>query len=231
MFRLETFGGLALTDAAGQAVIPQRRRLALLALLAAAGERGLTREKVLAYLWSESPAENARHALEQLLYSMRRAGAGRAVPGYRPAPAEHRGRTRRRGRVRAGDRRGRPRRRGRSPIEARSSTASTSPTRRSSSAGPSRSARGCAAEHAQALRRMAARGARAGAPHGGDRPVAAARVRRPPGRAGHRRIGPRAGRGGRLGGRAAAGAGVRGAGAGGGAGRPGRPAWSRWSGA
>ncbi len=72
MFRLETFGGLALTDADGRPVMPQRRRLALLALLAASGERGLTREKVLAYLWSESPAENARHALEQLLYSMRR---------------------------------------------------------------------------------------------------------------------------------------------------------------
>jgi DNA-binding SARP family transcriptional activator len=72
MFRLGTFGGLALTDAAGKPVIPQRRRLALLALLAAAGERGLTRDKVLAYFWSESASENARHALEQLLYSMRR---------------------------------------------------------------------------------------------------------------------------------------------------------------
>ncbi len=72
MFRLGTFGGLALADAAGNAVIPQRRRLALLALLAVAGERGLTRDKVLAYLWSESSSENARHALEQLLYSIRR---------------------------------------------------------------------------------------------------------------------------------------------------------------
>ncbi|MBA2304819.1 MAG: protein kinase [Acidobacteria bacterium] len=72
MFRLGTFGGLALTDAAGDAVIPQRRRLALLALLAVADERGLTRDKVLAYLWSESSSENARHALEQQLYSMRR---------------------------------------------------------------------------------------------------------------------------------------------------------------
>ncbi len=72
MFRLGTFGGLALTDDAGTVVIPQRRRLALLALLAVADERGLTRDKVLAYLWSESSSENARHALEQLLYSMRR---------------------------------------------------------------------------------------------------------------------------------------------------------------
>ena len=72
MFRLGTFGGLALVDAAGDAVIPQRRPLALLALLAVAGERGLTRDKILGYLWSESSSENARHALEQLLYSMRK---------------------------------------------------------------------------------------------------------------------------------------------------------------
>jgi eukaryotic-like serine/threonine-protein kinase len=59
-------------DGAGAAVATQHRRLALLALLAAAGERGLTRDKLLAYLWPESPAENARHALEQLLYALRR---------------------------------------------------------------------------------------------------------------------------------------------------------------
>jgi serine/threonine-protein kinase len=72
MFRLGTFGGLVLTDAAGDVVMPQRRRLAFLALLAAAGERGLSRDKMLGYLWAESSSENARHALEQLLYSMRK---------------------------------------------------------------------------------------------------------------------------------------------------------------
>src|SRR5688572_28918199 len=84
MFRLGTFGGLALTDAAGNAVIPQRRRLALLALLAVAGERGLTRDKVLAYLWSESSSDNARHALEQLLYSMRRQVPAELFQGIDP---------------------------------------------------------------------------------------------------------------------------------------------------
>lgn len=72
MLRLGTFGGLVLHDSAGEPVIPQRRRLALLALLAVAGSRGLTRDKILAYLWPESPPEQGRHALEQLLYSIRK---------------------------------------------------------------------------------------------------------------------------------------------------------------
>ena len=72
MLRLETFGGLVLHDQSGEAVIPQRRRLAFLALLAVGGTRGLTRDKVLAYLWAESSPDNARHALEQLLYSVRK---------------------------------------------------------------------------------------------------------------------------------------------------------------
>ena len=61
MFRLGSFGGLILTDAAGEVVMPQRRRLALLALLAAAASASLSRDKVLGYLWSEL-LENARHA-------------------------------------------------------------------------------------------------------------------------------------------------------------------------
>jgi serine/threonine-protein kinase len=72
MFQLETLGGLALVDRAGAVATTQPRRLALLALLAAARERGLSRDKLLAYLWPESPEDNARHALEQLLYALRR---------------------------------------------------------------------------------------------------------------------------------------------------------------
>jgi DNA-binding SARP family transcriptional activator len=72
MFRLQTLGGLVLLDQAGAPVALQRRRLALLALLAAGGESGVRRDKLVARLWSESSAENARHALEQLLYSLRR---------------------------------------------------------------------------------------------------------------------------------------------------------------
>ena len=72
MLRLETLGGLTLTDSVGHHIAPQRLRLALLALVASAGDRGITRDKVVACLWPESPAEGARHALEQLLYSLRR---------------------------------------------------------------------------------------------------------------------------------------------------------------
>lgn len=72
MLRLATLGGLMLTDPAGKPVPVQRRRLALLALLAVAGERGLSRDKLLALLWPESTTEHARHALEQLVYSVRR---------------------------------------------------------------------------------------------------------------------------------------------------------------
>ena len=84
MLRLETFGGLRLIDAAGGQVPTARRRLALLALLAAAGERGLTRDKVVGYLWPESPGENAKHALEQQLYSLRRQSGDDAVLGPDP---------------------------------------------------------------------------------------------------------------------------------------------------
>jgi DNA-binding SARP family transcriptional activator len=72
MFRLETFGGLVLTDGAGPIVTLQRRRLALLALLAAADNRGLSRDRLVALLWPEAGAESARHSLEQLLYLLRR---------------------------------------------------------------------------------------------------------------------------------------------------------------
>src|SRR5215210_2410845 len=74
MLRLATFGGLALTrdgvPHAGPA--SQRRHLALLALLAAAGKRGLSRDKLLGYLWPESEPDQARHSLNQSLHALRR---------------------------------------------------------------------------------------------------------------------------------------------------------------
>ncbi|MEP6731733.1 MAG: FlgO family outer membrane protein [bacterium] len=74
MLRLLTFGGLSLADdgvpVTGAA--SQRSRLALLALLAAAGPSGVAREKLLASLWPESDDERARHALKQAVYALRR---------------------------------------------------------------------------------------------------------------------------------------------------------------
>lgn len=55
----------------GQAV--QRHRIALLALLARSPERGLSREKVMAYLWPESDAEHARNLLNVSVYVLRKA--------------------------------------------------------------------------------------------------------------------------------------------------------------
>jgi DNA-binding SARP family transcriptional activator len=60
-------GGHATTGSA-----TRRRRLALLALLAVARDRGLNRDKVQAYLWPESDVERARHGLNQLVYFQRR---------------------------------------------------------------------------------------------------------------------------------------------------------------
>ncbi|HXE58524.1 MAG TPA: BTAD domain-containing putative transcriptional regulator, partial [Gemmatimonadales bacterium] len=72
--RLKTFGGLAIhrdgAPLAGAAA--QRRRLALLALLDGAGDRGLTREKLLGLLWPEAEPEKARRVLAQSLYALRR---------------------------------------------------------------------------------------------------------------------------------------------------------------
>jgi TolB-like protein/tetratricopeptide (TPR) repeat protein len=50
----------------------QRKPLALLSLLAVAGERGLSRERLQVYLWPESAADRAAHRLTQLLYVIRR---------------------------------------------------------------------------------------------------------------------------------------------------------------
>lgn len=71
MLVLRTFGGLWVESEDGsrrQTVRP--RRLALLALLAAAGTKGRSRDQILAILWPDSPPERARAALSQTLYSL-----------------------------------------------------------------------------------------------------------------------------------------------------------------
>src|SRR5256884_6918146 len=71
--RVRTFGGLTLLVAGEPTTgtLTQRRRLALLGVLAVARDRGLSRDKILACLWPESVAERARHGLDQVLYAQR----------------------------------------------------------------------------------------------------------------------------------------------------------------
>jgi len=74
MLFLNTFGGLSVDvdGTPGTGAGQQRKTLALLALLAAAGRRGVSRDKVIAYLWPESDAEHARNLLKQACYALRR---------------------------------------------------------------------------------------------------------------------------------------------------------------
>ena len=74
MLLLRTFGGLSLENG-GRPIVGaagQRRRLALLAVLAVADERGVSRDRLCALFWPESDAERARGALNQALYAVRR---------------------------------------------------------------------------------------------------------------------------------------------------------------
>jgi len=74
VLQLRTFGGLSIeangAPLSGAAV--QRKTLALLSLLAAAGKNGLSRDKLVAYLWPESDAEHGRSLLKQACYALRR---------------------------------------------------------------------------------------------------------------------------------------------------------------
>jgi Tol biopolymer transport system component/DNA-binding SARP family transcriptional activator len=57
----------------------QPRRLALLAVLAASHDRGVTRDRLLAMLWSEAADERARKGLNQALYALRQELGGDEV--------------------------------------------------------------------------------------------------------------------------------------------------------
>ncbi|MDQ6886131.1 MAG: hypothetical protein M3068_02440 [Gemmatimonadota bacterium] len=92
MLRLNTLGGLWIGSAnTGAQDGPRPRRLALLAILAAAGPKGLTRDQLLAVLWPDSTTERARHALSQTLYSLRQdlgVAAVLATPDLRLDPTQ-----------------------------------------------------------------------------------------------------------------------------------------------
>jgi DNA-binding SARP family transcriptional activator/tetratricopeptide (TPR) repeat protein/TolB-like protein len=73
MPRLITFGGLAAENGTlVNGVANPRSRLAILAVIAAAGSHGIRREKLLTLFWPESDEERARNALRQALFTMRR---------------------------------------------------------------------------------------------------------------------------------------------------------------
>lgn len=75
MIRLRAFGSPSLERDAESlsGAARQRRVLGLLSFVAAARERGVSRDSVLAVLWSESDPDKARQALTQALYHARRA--------------------------------------------------------------------------------------------------------------------------------------------------------------
>ena len=74
-FGLRTFGTLTLSGPDDATVLGQhghhRRRLALLAVLAASGDRGWSRDQLLLFFWPEATQTRARHSLDQLLYALR----------------------------------------------------------------------------------------------------------------------------------------------------------------
>ena len=81
MLRLLTFGGCAVARDGTrlEALSAQRKGLALLAMIAASGSPGISRETVLAALWPESDEERARTSLKQLVHSLRRQTAEREL--------------------------------------------------------------------------------------------------------------------------------------------------------
>src|SRR5690242_7492005 len=72
MLHLVTFGGLAL-EAVDEAVAPRlsAQRLAILAVLAAEGDRRVSRERLTGLFWPDVDEERARHSLRQALYTLR----------------------------------------------------------------------------------------------------------------------------------------------------------------
>ena len=74
MLRISTFGRLALDDESGPVggAASWRPTLAALAILAASGEQGVPRERLLSLIWPARSPERARNSLKQLLSTLRR---------------------------------------------------------------------------------------------------------------------------------------------------------------
>jgi TolB-like protein/DNA-binding SARP family transcriptional activator len=80
-FSLRLLGGTSIEgpDGALTGRATQRHRLALLAMLAASTRGGITRDKLIAYLWPESDDERARRSLSDSIYRINKALGDEAV--------------------------------------------------------------------------------------------------------------------------------------------------------
>src|SRR3954462_3354748 len=86
MLRIITFGTLSVRGDRGTVAgaAAQPRRLALLAMLARAGDRGVTREKLTALMWPDSDDEHARRGITQSIYALRQElGADETIVGVK----------------------------------------------------------------------------------------------------------------------------------------------------
>jgi adenylate cyclase len=75
-FRLTLFASPRITTGEGEMVsgrAAQRHRLALLAMLALATRQGISRDKLIGYLWPERHTDAARQLLNQAVYNLRKA--------------------------------------------------------------------------------------------------------------------------------------------------------------
>jgi DNA-binding SARP family transcriptional activator/TolB-like protein len=85
VIRIHALGGLSVRGDDGQSLAGaagQPRRMAVLALLARVGQRGMVREKVLSLLWPDADDERGPRALGQALYTLRRdLGSDEAIAG------------------------------------------------------------------------------------------------------------------------------------------------------
>ena len=84
-YRVQTFGGLVVSggDAPLAGAATQRKTLLLLAVLAASGPGGISREKLLGLFWPDSDETRARNALNLRCHPDAAAGK----PHLRPRPA------------------------------------------------------------------------------------------------------------------------------------------------
>ena len=87
-FHLRTLGTLALTNSAGESILgghgSHKRRLALLSVLAAAGDRGRSRDQLMLLFWPEATQTRARRSLDQLLYLLRNSLSEDVFAGVNP---------------------------------------------------------------------------------------------------------------------------------------------------